>query len=923
MIEQSQVTMKHSTSSDDRYFASLRRAGLPALIGLLLSLCSLAVAPFSAHAAPARSAALFLPLKVNSAVSPEALANQADKALQEVLAAKGIAMLSRNEVTKHINYQKSWPPSVDAVMGLADAKSANYAAAGSLTQLGETVSIDLVVLDLLGQEPPRYVYQKADSAAALAGALDRAVKEVLAYTDRDLLIAKIEIRGNQKTDSGAIMRQIKSQAGDVYAAGQLRDDIKNIFKMGYFEDVQLEVADTEQGREVTFVLTEKAVIGRVNLAGNKEMEEKEIKDVLSVHPNTILSTKEMQNSVENIKKLYKEKGFYNTEVTAKLDYPKPERVNIQFAITEGVKVYIKEIRIAGNTAFSEKELKKVMATSEKGLLSWITESGRLKRDILDQDRSRIGAFYHNQGYIEAQVGEPEVTREGEWLFVTFNVSEGDRYRVGTIDLAGDLIEDKNDLLEQVKLGEEKFFSRQVLREDVMRLTDRYAEHGYAFAEVNPRLQKNPDLKRMDVMIDVRKGSLVHVNRIIIKGNSRTRDKVIRREVQLKEGAIFDATAMRKSTEKLQRLEYFEEVNINPEPTVQDDLMDVIVDVKEKPTGTFSVGAGYSSVDHLSFMGEVSQNNFMGKGQRVSLAANLSSASTRFNFSFTEPHLDDSKLLFGFDAYNWRREYDDYTKDSNGGALRFGYPVWEKWRLFWGYGFDDTQLSDLKPTAAQVIRDSANINTTSYIRLGAARDTRNRLSDTSKGALHNVSVKHAGGVIGGDSSFTKWEASTSWFFPWTGVPGLKEINRPWFNDTVLHLKGAAGYAIENEEGKLPVYEKFYLGGLNTIRGFDSSKISPLDPGTGERIGGEKMWYMNAEWIFPIAQEIGLKGVAFFDAGNVYTDSETWDVGYLKKAVGLGFRWLSPMGPLRLEWGYNIDPAPGEDQGVWDFSIGGGF
>lgn len=926
MIEQLQVTMKLPLPSGDGRRALRHPHGLFLLLACLLGLSGLLALPALARAAAPAASTIFLPFKINSATAPEALTTQADQTLQSVLSARGIPLLARGEVTKHLNYQKEWPPAPDAVMNLAGAKSANYVAAGSLTQLGEAVSIDLVVLDLLGQEPPRYFYQKADNAAALATAFERVAKEVLAYTDRELLIARIELRGNQKTDSGAIMRQIKSQAGDPYAAGQLRDDLKNIFKMGYFEDVQLEVADTEQGKEVTFVITEKAVIGQVNLVGNKEMEDKEIKDILSVHPNTILSTKEVQNSVENIKKLYKEKGFYNTEVTAKLDYPKPERVNVQFAISEGVKVYIKEIRIVGNTAFNEKEIKKVMATSEKGLLSWITESGRLKRDILDQDRSRIGAFYHNHGYIEAQVGEPEVNREGEWLFITFNIAEGERYRVGTIDLAGDLVGDKNDLLGEVKLSQEKFFSRQILREDVMRITDRYAEKGYAFAEVNPRLQKNPDLKRMDVVIDVKKGTLVHVNRIVIKGNSRTRDKVIRREIQLKEGAIFDATAMRKSTEKLQRLNYFEEVNINPEPTVQDDLMDIVVDVKEKPTGTFSVGAGYSSVDHLSFMGEVSQDNFMGKGQRVSLAANVSSASTRFNLSFTEPHLDDSKLLFGFDAYNWRREYDDYTKDSTGGALRFGYPVWEKWHLFWGYGYDDTQLSDILSTASQVIKDSANINTTSYVRLGVANDTRNRIQDTTKGALHNLTLKQAGGVLGGDSAFTKWEGSTSWYFPWTEVPYLKEINRPWFNDTVLHLKGAAGYVVENEEGKLPVYEKFYLGGLNTVRGFESSKISPTQitsDGRLERIGGEKMWYMNAEWIFSIAQEIGLKGVAFFDAGNVYTDSETWDVGDLKKAVGLGFRWLSPMGPLRLEWGYNIDPAPGEDQGVWDFSIGGGF
>ncbi len=915
------VTMRQPTFPAGRRY-TLRLPSLLALIGFLCSLFLFLAAPLCAHAAPPRTPTLFLPLKINSPASPDALTTKADQALQTILAAKGIPMLSRAEVTKQLSYQKGWPPTVEALLPLAGAKTANYAVVGSLTQLGETLSIDLTVLDLLGQEPPRYIYQKADSIAALNPALEQAVKEVLADTERELLIAKIEIKGNQKTDSGAIMRQIKSQAGDIYSAAQLRDDLKNIFKMGYFDDVQLEVTDTDKGREVTFVVTEKAVIGQITIGGNKEMEEKEIKDVLSVHPNTILSTKEVQSSVENIKKLYKDKGFYNTEVTAKLDYPKPERVNIQFLITEGVKVYIKEIRIVGNTAFSEKEIKKVMATSEKGLLSWITESGRLKRDILDQDRARIAAFYHNHGYVEAQVGEPEVQREGEWLYITFDIAEGERYRVGTIDLAGDLIEDKNDLLALVKLNQEKFFSRQVLREDVMRLTDRYAEHGYAFAEVNPQLQKNADLKRMDVVIDIKKGTLVHVNRIVIKGNTRTRDKVIRREMQLKEGGLLDATAIRKSTERLQHLEYFEEVNITPEPTTQDDLMDVVVNVKEKPTGTFSIGAGYSSVDRISVMGEISQNNFMGKGQRVSLAANLSSVSSRFNFSFTEPHLDDSKLLFGFDAYNWRREYDDYTQDSKGGAVRFGYPIWEKWQLFWAYGYDYTNVSDYDPVAADLYWNGA----TSYIKLGAARDTRDRPSDPTKGTVHSISLKQAGSILGGDSAFTKVEGATSWFFPWTEVPYLKEVNRPWFNETVLHLKGSAGYAVANETGKLPIYEKFFLGGLNTIRGFENSKVSPtetLSDGRIVRIGGEKMWYVNAEWIFPIAQEIGLKGDVFFDAGNVYTNSQSWDVNNLKKAVGFGFRWLSPMGPLRLEWGYNLDPAPDEKQGVWDFSIGGGF
>ncbi|MBU1547813.1 MAG: outer membrane protein assembly factor BamA, partial [Proteobacteria bacterium] len=420
---------------------------------------------------------------------------------------------------------------------------------------------------------------------------------------------------------------------------------------------------------------------------------------------------------------------------------------------------------------------------------------------------------------------------------------------------------------------------------------------------------------MDLSLKVAQGTLVHINRINIKGNTRTRDKVIRREMQVKEGGLLDASAVRKSSERLQRLEFFEEVNVTPEPTVQEGLMDVVVEVKEKATGTFSVGAGYSSVDNMMFMGEVSENNFLGKGQRLSLQANVSANSNRYNFSFTEPHLNDTKLLFGYDLYNWSREYDDYTKDSTGGALRFAYPVWNKWNLGWAYGYDDTKMTDvLLANTSQSILDSMNIETTSYLRLGISKDTRNKFTDASKGWLTSYTIKHAGGLLGGDSAFTKYEASSSWHYPL------------WW-ETTFRIKGSIGYVIENEEKKLPVYEKFYLGGLNTIRGFDSGKVSPLELNTDgvtySRIGGEKMWYSNVEWIFPIVKDIGLKGLVFFDLGNVYTDSETWDVADLRYSTGLGFRWLSPMGPLRLEWGYNLDPKDGEQQGVWDFSIGGAF
>jgi outer membrane protein insertion porin family len=307
------------------------------------------------------------------------------------------------------------------------------------------------------------------------------------------------------------------------------------------------------------------------------------------------------------------------------------------------------------------------------------------------------------------------------------------------------------------------------------------------------------------------------------------------------------------------------------------------------------------------MGEISENNFLGKGQRLALQANISSSNNRYNLSFTEPHLNDTDLLFGIDLYNWEREYDDYTRDSSGASLRFGYPLWNRWNAFWGYGWDDTSMTDLAVNVSQEILNSQG--STSSLKFGVSKDTRNRLYDPTKGNQHIMTVKYAGGPVGGDFDFTKLEGSTSWYFP-------------TFWDTSFHIKGAAGYVLDNGNDTVPVYEKFYLGGINTIRGFDNGKISPINA-NNERVGGEKMWFANVEWIFPIIKEAGLKGLVFFDAGNVYDDSENWNLSGLKKSVGFGFRWLSPMGPLRLEWGYNIDPDPHEEQGVWDFSIGGSF
>jgi outer membrane protein insertion porin family len=888
-------------------------------ITVLLTVLLIA-APLSSLAAD-KPNTLALPIKINTPIDKTRLTHNVDSALSEVLAAspallRTFTLLPRTEAESIFDYS-AWPPSYEALQkfGMETAPDVSYVAVGSLTRLGENISIDIKVYDMLDPSSQTFYYMDGQELENVKDSLNKIYKDVLSYTGRSFLIASIAPEGNTRIDSGAILRNISSRTGDIYDTEQLRNDMKNVFKMGYFDDVKLKVEDTERGKAVIFEVKEKPVITQVIFSGQDELKEDDIREVVSVIPNTILNAQKIREAVDNIKSLYKSKGFYNTEVTPELTYPLADRVKVEFRIEEGEKVYIKDIRFVGNDSFKDKELLKVMGTKEKGLLFWFTDSGVLKRDILEQDMARVTSFYHHHGYIEATVGKPEITQDGEWLYVTIEISEGNRYKVGTIELTGDIIGNKEELLHLLKIRNEEYLSRNILREDILRLNDFYAENGYAFAEATPTVNTNKEEKVVDMVIDINKGDLVYINRITIKGNTRTRDKIIRRELLIREKGIFDSKALRESHQRLSRLDFFEDVSITPEPTPDKTKMDLVVEVKEKPTGAFSIGAGYSSVDALMFMAEISQNNFLGRGQRMALSAQVSGTSARYNIAFTEPHFYDSQLLLGIDLYNWAREYDLYTRDSRGFAVRFGYPVWELWDASFSYGYDDTELTDVDfDNIAPSISDSLDINVTSYVSFNLARDTRNSLYVTTKGSFNVLHTKYAGGFLGGDSQFTKVDGFTSWFFP-----GF------FFDETAFHIKLSAGQAWENESGKLPDYEKFYLGGINTIRGFKTRSIAvkEADPDTGivYEVGGDIMWFTNLEYHFPLVKAGGLRGLVFYDAGNVYETE--WDFNNIKQSVGAGLRWLSPMGPMRLEWGYVIDPEPDEDSSNWEFSMGGTF
>jgi outer membrane protein insertion porin family len=876
------------------------------LLALIVSFCL----TFPGFATAVEQNTTYLPLKINSPSNQTAITEQADRALTNALYPTSFSMMKREEAEKLLNYSATWPPGPENLQKIAAATGLDYVAVGSLTVIGEQISVDYQVFDLLSPAAPQYYYRHGQSIENLAGTLAEVVKEVISYTERDVIIASIAPSGNTRIDSGAISRKIKTKTGDFYNPVALREDLKAIFKMGYFENVRIEVEESEEGKIVTFEVTEKPIVRRIEYSGLDAFSEEEVSEAANINVNTILNTSKVNNGVAAIKALYKSKGYYNTTVTAQISYPDDEHAELRFIIEEGDKIFIKEIKFIGNKSFENDDLEDVIESSEKNWLSWLTESGLMKQQMLSQDVARLGSFYNNQGFLEVKIGNPQVDQDGDWLYITFTIEEGPRYRVGTVSFEGDLIEDKQKMRSLLSIQNQEFINRQVLREDVLKVTDFYSESGFAFADVRPITKKSATGNRVDIIIDITKGDLVYIQRIAIKGNSRTRDNVIRRELKIAEGGVFDSKALRVSTNRLQRLDFFEEVNIVPEPAMDPSKMNVTVNVKEKSTGQFSIGAGYSSVDSFMLMGEISENNFLGRGDNLTFAANVSGNSNRFNLSYTNPRLRDSDLSVGADLFNWFREYDDYDKDSQGGAIRFGYPIFERWRGYGSYSYTDTLLTNVSEFASQIIIDSMDINITSAVKFSMVRDTRDRRTGARSGSENSITVKYAGGVFGGDAEFTRLEAASSWYFP-----------LPW--TTVFHFKAAAGQVWENEPGKLPVYERFYLGGINTIRGFEYGKASPIDPATGDRIGGDKMWYTNIEYVFPLMAEAGIRGVIFFDAGQVYADEEEWNIDSYNKATGLELRWMSPMGPLRLVWGYNLDPEPDEDTTVWDFSIGGSF
>jgi outer membrane protein insertion porin family len=797
---------------------------------------------------------------------------------------------------------------MDGIRNFGIEKGADYVIWGSVTRIGEQFSLDAKMLESFGEDPPSVYFLEGENLQNLPGNLRKLADRFGLRLFRREKVSEVIIEGNNRIEDEAIKRIIKTKPGDIYLAKSLSKDLKSVYAMGYFDDIRVEAEKGPDGNVIIFRVKEKPTIRVIRLKGNRDIKDDKLKETLTLQSGSILNIFKIQSNIQRIEAMYREDNYHNVEVDYKIHPLKNNQADLDFIIKEGDKLLVQKIIFDGNKAYSDKELKKVMETSEKGFFSFITLSGDLKMEDLKQDIETLSAYYKNNGYIDARVGEPQIEYKKKWIHIKIKVVEGPRFKIGKVDIGGEFIAPKKEMVEKLTIAEGMIYNREMVRKDVLTLTDLYTDQGYAFAEVMPRIRKDKEALTVDITFTITKGKKVFFEKIIITGNTKTRDKIIRRQLQVYEQESFSSKWIKRSIRNLYRLDYFEDIKVDTMKGSADDQMILKIDVTEKPTGSFTLGGGYSSVEDLFASGSMTQRNLFGRGQILNFEAQIGGRTTLFNLSFTEPWLFDIPLSAGIDLFNMERNYDDYTKDSVGGGVRFGYRVFDFTRAYLTYGYEDADIRDIADDAAQSIKDLEGKNVTSSITTRLRYDSRNRMFIPSEGSLHNISLQYAG--LGGNIGFTKLTGGLGWFIP-------------LFLGTVGSLHGEGGYVTENSGKILPDYEKFYLGGINSIRGFSWQDIFVLDE-NGNKIGGESYVQFNVEYIFPLVKQAGVYGVAFYDTGNVFGKGESVDLGDLRHGAGAGVRWLSPIGPIRLEWGYNLDPRPGEDSdGRWEFTMGTQF
>jgi outer membrane protein insertion porin family len=782
---------------------------------------------------------------------------------------------------------------------------------GNIFIAGSGISIDTIMPPVYESGPPLPFFSQSNSLEELHAATSQLARAIIGELFEKRIISTISVTGNRRVDTDAVLRVISSSPGDIMNQEKLSKDLEQVYKMGYFDDVVVKKNELDQGVEIVFSVTEKPSVRNIKFSKNRVYKDDELAAVVNTSTGSILNVYKINGDVEKIKGLYTEKNYHNCAVHYEITSLDNNQADILFVIEEGEKIKIESIVFEGNTHFNDKKLKKTIQTREKGFWSFITSSGDLEESELTNDVLRIESLYKNTGFINVKVSDPQIDMGEESITIGFRIDEGEQYKTGKVDITGDILTSKADLFDKLLVKESDLYNRELIRKDMLGLSDFYSNQGYANVKVSPLVETDDARHIVNITYNIVQGEPVHFNRILISGNKKTRDKVIRRELAVEEQGKFSMKEIQRSYRNLAYRDYFQTVEINPVPTDEPNQRNLEVKVEEKPTGNFSFGGGFSTDDGPFGQVSLEERNLFGRGQNLKILGRISGETGLYDLGFTEPWIFDKPISAGFNIYKLEKEFEYFERNAIGLTLRSSYrQLWDYTTIGVEYNVEDFEVENVETQYTSVTEgDFFTASIKPYI----SYDSRNHYFLPTEGVFSKVSLQYAGEFMGGDIDYTRYLAEGGFWIPLF-----------WKFTGAFHMEG--GYLDDRTNGQIDIdWERFYLGGINSVRGFDKYDINTREPGQSILRGGEKYVQFNAELIFPLQEEQGVAGVLFYDRGDVYRTNESIDLAKQYSSAGFELRWNSPMGPIRLAYGFVVE---GQDEfktgdGQFDFSIGAFF
>ena len=738
-----------------------------------------------------------------------------------------------------------------------------------------------------------------------------------------ITIRAIEVQGNRRVDRSTVLFYVRLKAGKSYTnlelVKQIRADVRAIYKLGFFRDVKVQVESLEGGLRVIYQLSEKPTINQIEIIGNSNLDLEKIRERVTVKVQTIVSESILKETVRNIRKLYQESGYYFARIEAVLKESGQNTVAVTFLIDEGESVRIGAIDFEGNANVSRRDLLKAMETNETGFFSFITSSGIFNEDELQKDLVRIRLLYESRGYAKVQVGQPVIREERESgrIYITIPISEGFQYKIAKIDIRGgeDVIP-QEEIREKMLLFVGDVFNKTRLVSDVRAITNQFSDRGYAFADVNSFTKTNDKKKTVDITVRIDKGQRVYIGKVEVKGNIRTRENVIRRDVRVIEGSLYSAKGLALTRRRLVRKNYFETVKVvEKRRPGSDEILDVEIEVKEKPTGSITGGIGVNSDEGFYGQGELRESNLFGKGLVGSLFARVSSERLDLVAEYLDPNFRDSGFSFGGSLFFVDQEYETFDNKKEGGRITVGREFQEFLNAFVSLEIAESLISNVADRATStILAQEGETFLESSIIPKLVYDSLNRPIFPTDGTFWSIASTISTSMLGGNVDVFSAEAEFRQYYN----IGERFRNRILRN-LILGLRGNTRY-VDAFKDDVPAFRRFYASSKRAVRGFSSSDLGPQNA-KGEAIGGFSSALVSVELTHPF---IGPTQVAvFFDMGNIWDEDNAFDMGELRYGAGVGLRIVTPIGPMRFDVGYKLDRKSNERRRETHVGIGAAF